>query len=228
MQVVILAAGRGSRMNELTDSLPKPLLEVNGKTLLEYKFDALPEEVTEIILIVGYMSEVIQQKCGDTYGGKMITYVHQDVLDGTAGALWRAKDILHDRFLVMMGDDLYSKEDAVRCIALNEWVLLVQETEHMNAGGCIVTDGTDTVLGIEEGEHGGKPGLVSTNLFVLDTRLFDYPMIPKSQGSTEYGLPQTVLEAAKKSGIPFLTSRATQWIQITSPDDIQKAEALLK
>ena len=215
-------------MNELTEALPKPLLEVNGKTLLEYKFDALPEGVTEIILVVGYMGSVIQQKFGDTYKDKRIIYVEQDVLDGTAGALWRAKDILDGRFLVMMGDDLYSKTDAEHCIALNEWVLLVQETAHMDAGGCIVTDGTDTIVAIEEGEHGGKPGLVSTNMFVLDTRLFDHPMIPKAEGSKEFGLPQSVLEASKKGGIPFITVKATEWIQITAPEDIQKAEALLK
>ncbi len=215
-------------MNELTASLPKPLLEVHGKTLLEHKFEALPEEVSEIVLIVGYMGGMIQQKFGGTYKDKRILYIEQDVLDGTAGALWRAKDILTDRFLVMMGDDLYSLDDAKACIGVKDWTLLVQETEHMEAGGCIIVDAGGNITAIEEGKHGGKAGLVSTNMFVLDTRLFSYPLIPKAEGSDEYGLPQTVLEASKTGGIPFSFVKATEWIQVTSPEDIQKAEAILE
>lgn len=225
MQIVIPSAGRGSRMNSLTDALPKPLLEVNGKTLLEHKFDALPEGVTEIILIVGYMASMIQQKFGGAYKDKKITYIEQDVLDGTAGALWRAKEILSDRFLVMNGDDLYKREDVSHCMAMNEWVMLVQQTDHVRSGSVRIEE-NGTVLGIEEGDHSG-PGLMNTGLYALDMRIFDYPMIPKAEGNTEYGLPQTIVEASRKSGIPFLAVKATAWIQITSPDDIQKAEQLL-
>lgn len=213
-------------MNELTDSLPKPLLEVNGKTLLEHKFDALPEGVDEIILVVGYMGGMIQQKFGGTYKDKRILYVEQDVLDGTAGALWRAKGILTDRFLVMNGDDLYVREDAAHCMAINEWAMLVKEMDRVLNGNVRIED-NGTILEIKEGPHNGSKGLTNTGLYALDTRIFDYPMIPKAQGSAEYGLPQTILEASKKSGIPFLAVKATDWIQITSPEDIQKAEAIL-
>src|SRR5215212_8859235 len=109
MQAVILAAGRGTRMVELTTEVPKPMLEVSGKTLLEYKFDALPEEVAEVIIIVGYLGSVIQRRFGGEYKGKKLFYVEQEELNGTAGALWHAKDILKDRFIVMMGDDIYTK-----------------------------------------------------------------------------------------------------------------------
>ena len=61
MQAVILSAGRGTRMGVLTDSMPKPMLTVLGKTLLEHKFDILPSEVDEIILIVGNMGGLIQK-----------------------------------------------------------------------------------------------------------------------------------------------------------------------
>src|ERR1700689_506521 len=109
MQTVILAAGRGTRMGALTESTPKPLLEVAGKTLLEHKLDMLPYDVDEVIIIVGYLGGEIQKRFGGTYKDKHIFYVEQEKLDGTAGALWQARSVLEGQFLVMMGDDLYAK-----------------------------------------------------------------------------------------------------------------------
>lgn len=227
MQAVILAAGRGTRMRELTDVVPKPLLVVAGKTLLEHELDILPEAIDEVVIVVGYMGHVIQQKLGGEYNGKRLLYVEQDVLDGTAGALWRAAPLLKDRFLVLMSDDMYSKDDAARIIAKNDWALLAQKSEHMNPGGLIVTNDAGEIVAIEEGDHGGKPGVAGTNMFVLDTRLFQYDMVPKSAGSAEFGLPQTVLAASKKSGIPFSIEYATFWFQISDPEDLKKAEAVI-
>lgn len=227
MQAVILAAGRGTRMGELTESRPKPLLEIHGKSLLEYELEMLPDEVDEVIIVVGYLGGLIQQKFGGSYGSKRLLYVEQEVLDGTAGALWRAKDILKDRFIVVMADDIYAAKDAERCIKTHDWVMFVQKTDNMIAGGSVVTDKRGNIQKIEEGSHGGKSGLINTNMFALDTRLFDYPLIPKSEGGSEFGLPQTILEASKQSGIPFTTEEVTQWIQISSPEDIQKAERML-
>lgn len=228
MQAVILAAGRGTRMRELTENTPKPLLEVAGKTLLEHKFEMLPYDVDEIILVVGYLGSKIHERFGGVWKGKDILYVEQDKLDGTAGALWRARQILKDEFLVMMGDDLYSKEDANRCIAIDGWTMLVQKTDSMAMGGCVIVDEDGDITDIEEGNHAGKPGLINTNMMSLDTRLFDHPLIPKAPGSEEYGLPQTVLAAAKSSGIPFEAVESTFWFQITDPEDLEKAEQFLE
>ena len=228
MQAVILSAGRGTRMGVLTDSMPKPMLTVHGKTLLEHKFDILPPEVDEIILIVGYMGGLIQKHFGGFYKGKKIFYVEQDVLNGTGGALWNARDILHDRFVVMMGDDLYSRDDIDRCIATSDWALLVHKTEHMRSGGCIVTNREGEIEKIEEGDHKGTAGLVGTNMFVLDMRIFDYPLVAKSPGSVEFGLPQTVLSASLESHIPFEAVPSTFWFQITEPEDLARAEEILQ
>ena len=227
MQAVILAAGRGTRMGTLTETLPKPLLEVAGKTLIENELDILPDEIDEVIIVVGYLGSVIQQRLGGQYRGKRLLYVEQDVLDGTAGALWRAAPVLKERFLVLMSDDMYTRGDAERIIAKKDWALLVQYTDHMNPGGRIVTNHDGEVIAIKEGKHEGTSGLAGTNMFVLDTRLFAYPMIPKSEGSDEYGLPQTVLAASKESGIPFEIERATFWFQISDANDLQKAEAVI-
>lgn len=227
MQAVILAAGRGTRMLALTEDKPKPLLEVLGKPLIEYQFDTLPDSVNEVIVIVGYLGSSIQKKYGGTYNGRTLLYVEQDVLDGTAGALWRAAPLLKDRFLVLMSDDIYAKKDAERCLEKKDWVMLVQKTPHMIAGGHVVVDKKGHVVRIEEGSHGGKPGLISTNMFALDPRLFEYDMVPKSAGSPEFGLPQSVLAASQASGVPFSIENATQWVQISSPQDLDAAAKIL-
>src|SRR3989338_8305110 len=115
MQAIILAAGRGERMGALTDNTPKALLEVAGKTLLEHKFDALPYDVDEIILIVVYMGSKILDRFNGRYKDKHILYVEQEnPKGGTAEALWNAKSVLHDSFLVMNRDGIYALEDMAK------------------------------------------------------------------------------------------------------------------
>lgn len=227
MQAVILAAGKGTRMKELTMSVPKPMLAVAGKTLIEHKLDVLPPEVTEVILIIGYQGDVIREYFKDEFGGRQIRYVEQEDLNGTAGALWLARPFLTDRFVVMMGDDLYARKDVEACFASPEWSVLVEKTETMASGGRMVMDDRGLIVDIEEGDHTGKPGLMNTNMLALDPRLFDYSMVPKAVGSNEYGLPQTVLAASKASGIALAAVQASFWIQVTAPEDLQKAEAAL-
>ena len=154
-------------------------------------------------------------------------YVVQETLDGTMGALALAKPFLTDRFVVMMGDDLYAKEDIEACFAAPDWSLLVQPTEQMSSGGKMIMDEAGNIVAIEEGEHAGTKGLMNTNLFVLDPRVFEYPFVPKAEGSSEYGLPQTVVASSKASGIPLQAVEATFWFQITAPEDLRKAEAVL-
>lgn len=232
MQCVILAAGRGTRMEELTSKVPKPMLEVGGKTLIEHKLDALPDEVNEIIFVVGYLGNVIRNRFGELYAGKRILYENQDTLDGTAGALWRSQPLLKDRFLVMMGDDIYAKEDIAQCIATKGWALLVQGLPELYRAGRVELDADGNIADImessKEDERRREPGIASTNMYVLDTRLFNCPLIPKYTGSEEYGLPQTVVAASKRLGIRFEPVYSDKWIQITSPKDLTAAEEALK
>ena len=236
MQAVILAAGRGTRMGALTDSTPKPMLQVAGKTLLEHKLDALPADVDEIIMVVGHMGGVIQSHFGGVYlprdaagkagGDKRILYVEQDnPQGGTAEALWLTKDLLHDKFFVMNGDNIYGAEDMAEC-AKYEWAVLVKKREHMGRAANVVVNAKGRVLDIVENlTDATAPGHINTALYVLDMRVFDYPAIPKAKGSTELGLPQTMMQAAKD--IPIHAVEASLWIEIKAPEDLQKAEEIL-
>lgn len=223
MQTVILAAGRGTRMGQLTDETPKALLEVAGKALIEHKFDVLPESVDEVILVVGYLGSHIQQKYGGSWKGKKLLYVEQESLDGTAGALWRAQPILSDSFLVLHADNIYAKED-VQTVSCQPWSIAGIEVGSLTQGKLTV-DNSDRVLNIiEAGEHDDSPGFLNTGLYCLDMRVFDLTPVPKSQGSSELGLPQTLMTAKD----PLYLVRATFWLEITDEADLKKAEEILK
>jgi NDP-sugar pyrophosphorylase family protein len=215
-------------MGALTDTMPKPMLEVAGRNLIEHKLDVLPDSVDEVILIVGYLGRVIQEYFGGEYKGKRIRYVEQEVMNGTGGALWDAKDVLKDRFLVLNGDDIYAKDDLTNCIAQEVgWSLMIKRVDDMQSGGNVEIDDERRVIGITEGNHTGKPGNMNMNVFVLDSRVFQCPLVPKMHGSPEYGLPQTVLAATSQLGIPLVAIEADFWIQITAPEDLARAEKIL-
>lgn len=229
MQAVILAAGRGARMEEFTTAIPKAMVTLLGRPLLDYKFEVMPIEIDEVIVVVGYFGDVIINRYGGEYGGKRITYVQQNVLDGTAGALWVAKDLLRNRFLVMMGDDLYPPTDVQKCVDVNEgWAVLVQqEVGGMHRAGSVELDEKANVSRIVEGEAGEGGGLACTNLFNLDMRIFSQPLIPKQAGSLEFGLPQTAIAAAQALDIPLRPLFTTDWVQINAPGDLAKATEIL-
>jgi len=230
MQVVILAAGRGSRMRELTAHTPKPMLEVAGKTLLEHKFDNLPESIDEIILIVGYLGSSIHDRFGGEYAGKRVLYIEQEnPTGGTADALWQAASILKDRFLVLNGDDLYTKSDLEACVARKEhWQLLVAPIDDTNGYASVEMNKKHIVTSIREaGTHAGGPGYINTAAVVMDTRIFEHEKVPKAAGSSEYGLPQTMIVAAHALKVPVEGIVAHGWFPVTAPEDLEKAAQFL-
>ncbi len=209
------------------------MLPVAGRPLLEYKLDALPEEIDEVIMIVGYLGNVIREHFGSAYGNKKIKYVEQQELNGTAGALWSAQSLLHDRFLIMMGDDIYAKKDIEESLAKTDsWTLLVQGLPELYRAGRVELNSEGHIENIiesdREDEKRKEPGIASTNLYIVDTRLFTFPLVPKHEGSLEFGLPQTVVAAAKSLGVVFEPIYTDSWIQITAPKDLVAAEKMLK
>ena len=87
MKAVILAAGEGRRLRPFTETMPKVMLPIANKPILEYVFDALKKAgINDIILVVGYKKECIME-CFKDYEGLNISYVFQDKQLGTAHAL---------------------------------------------------------------------------------------------------------------------------------------------
>lgn len=223
-QAVILAAGKGTRMLPLSASVPKPLQVVAGKNLLEWKLDLLPPNVSDVVMVIGHMREQIRDYFGDAYKGRRILYAYQDELNGTMGALLAAREHLEERFLVMMGDDLYAKEDLAR-MAREEWAVLVKEIKNKEMGGEILADLDGSFLGIDEPKHFVKRGLVNTGLYALKKEFLDVPPVLIGRSSTEFGLPHTLAHLARRTRIKLI--QATTWVQISTPDDLALAENLL-
>ena len=107
MQCVILTGGLGTRLGELTRSIPKAMISFEGKPFLEHQIECLVRNgVYDVVLCVGFLSEQIKEYfgTGEQFGVR-ITYSYEtEGLVGTGGALKKAEPYLYDSFLVMYGD----------------------------------------------------------------------------------------------------------------------------
>lgn len=106
MQAVILAGGLGTRLGNITKSIPKPMVPIAGRPYLEYQLEFLRQQgLTDILLLVGYLGEQIEDYFGDgSRFGLTIRYCQEATPQGTGGALRDAGSLLADRFLLLYGD----------------------------------------------------------------------------------------------------------------------------
>jgi len=113
MKAVILAAGKGTRMRELTNELPKPMLKVHGKPILEHILTGLlGAGIREVFIVTGFRADAIENHFGDGSKWKVrIGYGRQTVQDGTGKAPELAKEFIGaSSFLLTYGDILIEPE----------------------------------------------------------------------------------------------------------------------
>src|SRR5687767_7386218 len=112
-KAVILAAGRGTRMRDLTQELPKPMLKVQGKPILQHILEGLMSVgIRKFCVVTGFRAEVVEHyfEDGKRFGCE-ISYARQVVQDGTGKAPELAKDFVgNDAFLLTYGDILVKPE----------------------------------------------------------------------------------------------------------------------
>ncbi|MCI9173722.1 MAG: HAD-IIIA family hydrolase [Lachnospiraceae bacterium] len=152
MKAVIMAGGRGTRMASVSGSIPKPMIPMEGKPVLEYGIDCLRRQsITEIILIVGHLSSVIEEYFGDgSRFGVKICYIREQKPLGTAGGLWYLKDMLQEDFLLINGDLIFDV-DLKRFAAYHksrggEATILTHPNHHPYDSGVIETDSDGAVV----------------------------------------------------------------------------------
>lgn len=223
MQAIILAAGRGERLRPLTDKAPKPLLKVAGKPILEHNISQLPSKVNEVILVVNYLKEQIEDYFGKEFNGKKISYIEQKEIKGTAHALWACKDYLKDeKFIAMNGDDFYCQEDMLKCLDY-DFCVLAKEIQNPKHCAALEIDENNFLKNIIENCDNPKSSLVNTGFCILDKRIFDYDMVHWSD--KEFGLPQTIVKMSKDYPVKVIKARC--WFPIGYPEDLKKAEEWL-
>ena len=224
MKAVIMAAGEGKRMRPLTLELPKPLIEVGGKTILEHVLDALPKEVEEAIIVIGYKGDMIKEKFGESYHGLPLRYVHQWMPAGTAHALSLARPFLEGKFLLMNADDVLGKEAIAEAVKHPLSIMVAKHSEPQKMGVVSVRE-DGTMAGIIEKPEKPESNLVSTGAMVLDDRLFSYEAA-KHEGSGEYYMTHPLGLLAKDH--PIQVVEQPLWIPVGYPEDIDRANQLLK
>lgn len=223
-QAVILAAGLGTHLKPHTNHTPKSMLPVAGRPILEWKIEQLPKQISEVVIVVGYLKEQITEHFKASWAGRRMVYVRQKELDGTGGALHYCQPVLHDRFLVMNGDDLYDAQDIKRAMD-HEYAIVAHETEEQGRFGTLIADEHGNLAGIAK-EEGHRPGsLVNTGIYAMDHRFFDYELMPLKNG-VEFGLPQTLVSMSKDTPIRILKS--TFWLPIGFPEDLELASRALE
>lgn len=224
VQVVILCGGKGTRFLPLTEHIPKVLVEVCDKTVLNHKLDALVDLASEIILVVGYLKEKIINSIGDSYKGIPIKYVEQKEQLGTGHALMCCKDLLDEKFMVLNGDDIYSKSD-LESLALCEFGMLGMEVENPCSFGVLKIDREDNLIEIIEKPENPPSNLVNIGVYMFTTDIFNFELKLSSRG--EYEIVD-YLNFLIAGGASVKVVATNFWLPVGNPDELNAAEEVLK
>jgi len=220
-KVILMVGGLGTRLRPLTNNVPKPMLEVGGKPILETivkKF--ISNGFTNIVMCVNYKSEIIKDHFGSGEKfGVTIEYVHEEKRMGTAGALTLLKEKPTEPFFVMNGDLLtdVNFESLLDFHMLNNAMgtMCVREYDFQVPFGVVNLEGHDIKSIVEKPIHNF---FVSAGIYMLDPKCID--LIPKDEF---YDMPTLFDQLIKeeKNAISFPLSE--YWLDIGRLEEYEKA-----
>lgn len=182
MKTVIMAGGKGTRISELFPDIPKPLIPICGKPVLEHEIKILKEQgFDDIILTVSHMADKLKKYFGDGEKfGVHIEYFVEEIPLGNAGALFRLRDKLTEDFLLLNADSVFN-------IDLNRFVkfhkehnalatLFTHPNDHPYDSGLLLVDENNSVqkwLAKEDERPQFYRNLVNAGLHVLSPKLLE-------------------------------------------------------
>jgi len=223
MQCVIICAGKGTRMRPLTETTPKPMIKVCGKPILQHIIEALPQEIDELVLVVGYLEEQIRDFCGNEYQGRKVQYMTQgNFAGGTGDALLCAKPLVQNTFMFMFADDIHGKEalaELVKC----EHAILSAYSDTPERFGVIVQNEDGTLKEIIEKPENPTSNIINTGVFIANTDIFMYDVPVSSSG--ELYATDMLTAYAKDHKLQVIEQKS--WLPIGYPENIVDAEAVL-
>jgi UDP-N-acetylglucosamine diphosphorylase / glucose-1-phosphate thymidylyltransferase / UDP-N-acetylgalactosamine diphosphorylase / glucosamine-1-phosphate N-acetyltransferase / galactosamine-1-phosphate N-acetyltransferase len=246
MKAVILAAGKGTRMLELTNHVPKPMLKVHDKPILEHILEGIRGAgIQQFCMVTGYRAEVIEDHFGDgSRWGVKVTYVRQTVQDGTGKAPELAKDFAgSDPFLLTYGDILVNPAP---------YSQMVKRFDDGSFGGLVtVTPGQDVTKGginffdeefclrrivekpasrqVEQYRQegllrDGQPVWYNAGIYIFRPALFQFTGKLQKSPRGEYELPDAI-NAMVAAGLKIagLEIRG-RWVDVRDPDVLRELE----
>jgi UDP-N-acetylglucosamine diphosphorylase / glucose-1-phosphate thymidylyltransferase / UDP-N-acetylgalactosamine diphosphorylase / glucosamine-1-phosphate N-acetyltransferase / galactosamine-1-phosphate N-acetyltransferase len=225
MQAIVLAAGEGSRMRPLTTSLPKVMLPVAGKPLLEHIIlRAHAAGVDSFVLVVGYGAESVRSYFGDgSHLGVKIDYAVQDKQLGTGHALMAAESQAEDRFLVINGDVL-PDEASLREIASGCAAVSAIKVDDPKRYGVFIEE-NGCFKSVVEKSANPSTNLANAGIYLLERSIFDALRRAPLSERGEYELTDGLNLLADKEMIRIVTLKS--WLEIGRPWDILAANEIL-
>ena len=193
MKAVIMAGGKGTRIASITnDEIPKPMLAIGGKTILEHQIECLKKsDIKEIIIVIGHLGDKIKSyfKDGNKFGIKISYYEESPNKPlGTAGSLYYLKSMIDEDFILIFGDVFlnvdFNKMAEYHHNNFADATLLTHPNSHPFDSDLVVVD-DGKVIGFDSKENNRNydyKNLVNSGIYMFSPRVFDYISEPKKCG----------------------------------------------
>lgn len=231
MKAVIFAAGLGTRLRPITDKVPKPLIEVGGKPILQRTLESLPDVIDEVIVVVGYKKEMIiemlERASSTMLQRRRIRFAEQRELRGTYDALRTALAVFKhlrdfdESFLVLNGDDLYAKDDLERLCAASPFAMLAHDVSGSGRYSHLTVEKGRLTSIVRAADHAGQSTLVYAGAALLDGSFFE--LSPAALPSGEHSLPHTLESNLNKHPVQIIEARF--WMPVGTPEELAAATA---
>lgn len=220
MQCVILAGGLGKRLRPITETVPKPLVPVLGRPVVQYTLEHLPAAVDEIIFVIGYKGEMLKEAFGEEVLGRRVRYAVQEEPRGTGHAVQCAKDLVRGPFLLLMGDDVYGPEGLRRLTEYSS-AALVRRVPDPERFGVFEVSEDRRILRVIEKPDVFVSDLVATGAYALPSAVLDVTVPLSPRGEIEVTDMVNVLITR---GVVFRAVEADVWLPANTQGEVVAAE----
>ena len=213
-------------MRELTNELPKPMLAVNGRPILQHIVEGLAAAgVTHFLIVVGYRAEVVREFFGDGSAfGVRVEYVTQTVQDGTGRVVELAREFAGaDAFVLSYGDILVSPENYVRLVAPGSAEALVSVKHNpgeIAKGGAVFVNERFELTDLREKPQPGEPTSPWYNAGVYTFRpsIFEFTARLEKSPRGEYELTDAIRTLAQSGRLVQVVELTGTWADVRDPE----------
>lgn len=225
-KAVLLAAGRGTRMRELTSELPKPMIAVRGKPILLHIVEGLRAAgVTDVLIVVGYRAEVVRQFFGDGAARAVrMTYATQIEQNGTGKVVELARAFVgDDPFVLSYGDILIEPSNYRRLTTLAEdtaALVSVKRNQDVSQGGAVFVNERFELIDLREKPQPNEPTSpwYNAGVYAFRPSIFDFTARLELSPRGEYELTDAI-RALAHSGEKVQAFELTgAWADVRDPE----------